>query len=83
MVWAPGVALQVSFIAGEAISKGIFQGRPAWREQILRGAREQQVRSLFPCLSGLCGEVVELQTRLELRFSTSAGGAKAVVGGIC
>ncbi|CAK9081148.1 unnamed protein product [Durusdinium trenchii] len=38
-------------------------GLPAWRQQILEAAQAQQV--------------VELQTRLELRFSTSTGGLES------
>eukprot|EP00913_Durusdinium_trenchii_P032427 g30362.t1 len=51
---------QVSFVSGEAMWKGSTHGLPAWRQQILEAAQAQQV--------------VELQTRLELRFSTSTGG---------
>lgn len=51
---------QVSFVSGEAMKKGSLHGLPAWRQQLMEAADAQQV--------------VELQTRLELRFSTSAGG---------
>lgn len=51
---------QVSFVSGEAMWKGSLHGLPAWRQQLIEAAEAQQV--------------VELQTRLELRFSTSSGG---------
>ncbi|CAJ1407577.1 unnamed protein product [Effrenium voratum] len=51
---------QVSFVSGEAMRSGVVRGQPAWRQQLLDAAAGQQV--------------VELQTRLELRFSSSVGG---------
>ncbi|CAE7613302.1 unnamed protein product [Symbiodinium natans] len=52
---------QVCFVSGDRLRSGMFQGSPAWRQQLLEASARN--------------EVVELQTHLELRFSTTEGGA--------
>eukprot|EP00439_Symbiodinium_sp_Y106_P022261 s449_g2.t1 len=58
---ALGDKWQVCFVSGDRLRSGMLSGSPAWRQQLLEASARN--------------EVIELQTHLELTFSTTEGGA--------